>query len=365
MKERVSNLPRLMQCNASLFPPLSELPDVKPVSEAAGPSTEAHKRIAQAINGAYLPGPIPDDMAPEVVRLYAAARQAWKKRHGAFRIPKAELDLFFTEGGITLTGHPDVVSLDEAPTGVVLDWKGMASEPDAIEQIKGYAFLLSAKYQLSSCDGYLVLLESREDISWTWTRAELDDWWEGVKKTLTEWDGAYHPGEQCEWCPKLTACPGRHALIKSFSQGVIAVDQMNPDALVAMRGRAKSVAKFAQDFLEALKLHVKAQGGSLECEDGTVLRLRETKKDGLYALAAEPVVVEETELTHDEFLTCCTLGKGKLLKLVAATVKRGNKGRVTGHLMDSLREAGAVTQSVSHSLVVDRNKAAIPVEAKS
>lgn len=356
MKVRVSSLPRLFRCNAALFPPLSEAPDVTPVSDAAGPSTEAHRRIAQAINDGTLLEAIPDDIPQESIRLYAAAREAWKALSKGWHMPIAESEYTLTDGPLGMSGHPDVIGHDGEETLFVLDWKGMWSEPDAMVQLMGYGYMLAQTMEtFASVKAYLVLLEARDMISWEWTRAELDHWWTTCKNVLTEFDGAYHPGEQCKYCPKIHACPGHRAVVKAFADDVLDVDALDDAEVIDLYAKARNVEKLAGDFVSAVKTRIKTSG-LIEGPDGQVLRLRESPVERLDAEKSAGIIAEATDLMNSEYLACCNLSKTKLLNAVGEHAARGQKGKEKKRVMEALRDGGAVSESTREMIVIDRNR---------
>lgn len=381
---RCSSLPAAFVCPGSVRP--ASVP-IDPVSDAADQGSAAHEVMRAIVE---MDSKSIDDVDlveiarkwradPEQLQIQAfVGLKAWKKIREWFPSAQAEvaLDQEFDLGdGVTLelTGHLDALSVDErALVGRLGDWKFGRVDKDHSHQVKGYLALLLAKYtQLAEAHGFvgwMVGLDPKEpDIEpYSMNRDQMWAWLDEVKRVVVDWDGVFHPGPQCAFCPRNHDCPAVTAMARrdvlalgdaSMAEKVKTGLKDLPDRdIIAMYRRRSVLLQMFKAVEEETKARVEAAGDVLPDGDGRELRFVKSERRTLDPMLAVPVL--EERLTVEEIAACTTIKASQVDDAIAAKTERGSKKAAIEELNDALRAAGAVSIETTKRLMDLRSKGA-------
>jgi len=289
------------------------------------------------------------------------AEQFWQEAKGSFINPETEVKMeprLF--GKFYLTGHVDLLSMVAmGDASSLLDWKsGYRTDADAEPQAKGYAYLAAERFASPTVRATVVWLHDQTFQTWTWTREELRAWAdETAAKILKGYKTEYCVGAHCRWCPRFLNCPAQGRIVRG-TLAELAVSQqpgwgkIQPARLAAMYPAVQAVERLCKTYRELTRTAVEASGPLL-VGDGTQLEVKRTEPETIDLLLGWGAM---TDAVHDTkaLAACLKVRKAELLKAVAATAPRGQKGKVRDRLMDTLRADGAVKTSERKSLVVTR-----------
>lgn len=361
---RCSSLPLLMNCPAAAHPAEGEVL-VDSVNPAATMGVAVHDVMACEIvpRGSVSPddlehytlkhGVDPDELGV----LVWFGTQVWKKIHQYFRGALIEREMCTPfDHHFTLTGHKDVGGVDlDSNTASVCDWKTGRVDRDHYHQMAGYAWLTMLENPLAKrIVTVVVWLRDQTYEVLEWTPEELDRWADEFVDTVVNWDGTYHPGPHCTYCPRLNSCPARHAMVRSAITELMGPDEGPADlAECGVKGvrMAKLITAKCDEFIETVRAHV-TTNGPLPDGEGRELWLRPEFKDTIDAEKAWPVITEH--LTQDEFAPAIAVRKTALLKAVGNKAERGQKGTAKKAFLASLEKVGAVSTQEIHKLVERR-----------
>lgn len=145
-----------------------------------------------------------------VARAFAKARCSWTDLKPDFPDPLPQLDLNCTlDGRITLSGAPDVATLNEESVRVVSMGYGM-SEHRKVIQANLVGLLAARSFGVTAATVVLVDLKSGARQTRSLKSPDLleieDQLVAAQKKTR------YQPGSHCEGCPHRFSCPGRYEM---------------------------------------------------------------------------------------------------------------------------------------------------------
>jgi hypothetical protein len=354
---RCSSLPRIAACAAAADPPAVR---VEPDRGPADLGSAFHEVMAKAITGHAIHV---DDTAAEhnvdaaeLHRLAGWGLRIWDRslRH-FFPDPVVEMGAGFSEGGVLLTGTPDLVSYVDNEIRI-LDWKTGWLDADASQQLKGYGFLKWQETlgQARTFDQVrLTKLGVRRQVADTlvWSDGELSGWWQWLKRHLAD-RSANRPGHYCGRCPRALECDGHLQQIRALaivSTDPCIVAESPADRLAVGVLWARQVAKRCEQFLEAARAHVEAQGGAygpLVLRQGTTRSIDMTR--------AFPTLYEDPGL--DRLLPLLKIGKDALEAEIKKDFPRGQKGAAVKALHERLEAAGAFVPTTRTSLEVLANE---------
>lgn len=294
--------------------------------------------------------------ADEVGRLSYWARQAWEQMKQHFPRPQTEVPLHLVSGlGIELDGHVDVLSFADDEVRV-LDFKSGRVDRSADDQLRGYAYLGLLSHP-EATRAYSALIRVRDQTSdgHYYERAELEAWWTRTAGRLLERE-TYRPGRHCIGCQRRLACPATAALIER-SMHILTTDRLDVNCTPTVVGRVYDAAKVLEQAtelaLDAVRLQVKAAGGTLVINDGRQLEIRSTNVAKIDARLGLPVL--EDLLPKEQLAGCVTIGKGKVEKAVSANAPKGQKGKAIERALEMFAEAGALHYEPQERLEVRRS----------
>jgi hypothetical protein len=362
---RASRLPLLVACPASQTPPAVR---VESDDAAARLGTATHEGMALMATG------FPADAealaaehnveADELRMLLGMGRRVLDVVGPHFPTPDVEWECSFGDADLTLTGHPDLLSVVDDEVRIA-DWKTERVERDATEQLKGYAWIaMNAKGRSSARVVKIAIRFQRAD-TLVFTLDELRSWWDWLKRHLED-EGSYRPGPHCSHCPRRFECPAHAKQLHYFALALtepehpLATDiiDLSPGDLLHAYRMVGVVAARCQEFREAVKARVKGCGGTLGR-----LTVTEKPRTSVNVERGWDAILED--LSTADLKALLKIGKSDLETAVKATAPRGQKGKAVAELMDRLARAGAIDTTYTECLEVlpDVHGDEIPTEA--
>lgn len=301
----------------------------------------------------------------------------WKDVRQWFPNAQAEVNLQqeFDLGGdvvLELTGHLDAMSIDlRARAGRFGDWKFGRVDKNHSHQVKGYGTLQLANYaDIDKALGFVGWALGSEpgggpDIEdYSMTRDQMWEWLDEVKKRIVEWDGVFHPGQQCAFCQRNHDCPAMLAMARrdvlvlggaEMAERIAGGLQDMPNAeLIALDRRARVLTRVIESLRAVVKQRVEAAGGCLPDGDGRELRFVNIPHRVIDPILSRLVL--EERLSKEAIAACTKIGARDLDNAVAKKAERGGKKAAIKELDDALRAAGAITEEMTRKLMDVRTK---------
>lgn len=358
---RASRAPLVFRCPGALRP--ATVP-VDEVHEAATLGTAAHTLLADLAQTGevdYSAVPVVAQrygVDPDELRMLAAmGRKLWTEVAESFPAALTEVPLSAEIAGLLLTGHADLISIAQT-TGRVGDWKTGRKDSDYQEQLCAYAALiLLDNPELTECTATILWVREHEIENYTMTRAGMREWVGRLEAEIVHWDGTYHPGSHCQYCPRSHECGAANALarrdVAAMTDEEIGRDlaTLPPEQIVELHGKAKSVAAIAKRVTDAIKAHVQ-QHGDVQA-NGSRLTIETRGKRQLRPAEAWPVLTA-AGFNDADFAASMTLSVTKVEKRVAQQAGRGKGAAAVRALGDELKAAGAISTKETHSLALKR-----------
>jgi len=369
---RCSLLPLIAKCGGVIRGDLA----IDDAGDAAATGTAAHD-VLESIIRAGEPLTVPDltdyidrhrlneEQAADLRFLAWAGLGLWKEIAGFFPSPALEVFRAADFHGVRLTGHSDV-SCIAGRRAAVLDWKsGRKTDSDYSDQLKGYGWLVCADHpEVQEVSLSVAWLRTGEIETWTYSRAELDQWARSMARNVARWDGRYRTGEHCRLCPRRWGCDARRAMVQGAVDELVdgsAVAALSADGfaalspadrgdvLAAMLGRLAVLDKLVTDAREVVKQYV-AAAGSVPTGDGREVRLVQSERDTLDSEKTLRLLAGRMDL--GDMAACCRVSKTAVLSWAGAGAARGGKGAAKAALLAELEAAGAVVKSETESVKV-------------
>jgi len=367
---RCSSLPLAFDCPASLRPPTVRVNELSEPANEGNAGHEVMRQVAEtdAINldGIDLVaiaqrfGVDPDD----IQAIAWNGLWFWKKIRESFRDAVGEADLEAEIGGVRLTGHVDLLSVS-GDVAHLIDWKFGRVDRDYAEQIRGYAVLVLHRYpQVQRVSMSIGWMRDRELEHYSMTREQLPAWEERFTKELVDWDGVFHPSAGCWACPRSRECP---AMVAQVQRDVAAISSEEmaarlteglaslPDAeVVALRRKAKQIAKLIDSLDDAIKMRVEHAGGFLADGEGAELRFSNSNKREIDPIKAWPVI--QQRLDDAEIAGCLKISASNLDDTIAKKAGRGQGAAAKRALQAALEQAEAIKLVPQRRLIDARTK---------
>jgi len=287
----------------------------------------------------------------EVGALCGMAQKLWPTIADSFRDALTELE-FSAElaPGFRLTGHVDVIAVSGTAARIA-DWKTGRRDYDYSQQLKGYCVLaLLEDPELAEATATAIWIRDGEIENYTMPRAAISPWVKDLLATVVEWDGVFHPGPHCGFCPRSHECEARTALVRRDVAGFVddlrqaesSLAEMAPMAIVELLRRADTVGYQAKRVRDAIKAFV-AERGEL-VGDGVKLTIDVETRREIKTLEAWPII-EALDLDAGELAECVDVSISLLEKAAARKAGRGKGAAAVRALGAELEAAGAVTVS--------------------
>jgi hypothetical protein len=269
-----------------------------------------------------------------------------------------------TELVITLSGHPDLLSVEGALARGG-DWKFGRVDHDFREQMLGYCVLVFLNYPGVERVEWATYWMRESDVEYhSMTRAELGPWLERFAERIAAWDGTYRPGAQCTYCPRSHECPAAIATWKREVQALAdgpmlalveaEAREVPARALGDFFARVKAIGVLCDRARDAVRLRVEQAGGSVDLGDGTELRLNETNRRTLDVAKAWPVL--QAAVPGGDMTPYLDVSLSKVESAVAKEAGRGKGAEAKRQLTKELEAVGALGVTTTRSLIAARKK---------
>lgn len=365
---RCSSLPRVFRCPGSALPPRVR---IDPYNPAASLGTAVHEALRTLAESGRVPWALLGQLAArygvaetELRMLAGAAAKLWTDVKDSFPGAVTEAAIEATFHGVRLTGHVDLLSL-AARRARGGDWKSGRKDSDHSQQLRGYAALIhaAAPDPLDEVTMTALWLRTREIENYTMDRTDYARWQQEFRERLTEWDGVtYHPGDDCQHCPRVHECAHGRAYLQS-AVAVVAdrqalgeveceIERFTPDELIGLLRKCAMVEAYAKRAREAIRQHVERHGGELTGTDDK-LAIETRAEREIDPLAAWPVL-ERAGFTDEDLAACVRMRASIIDQVVASKTARGKKGEAIKALNKELEDAGAMTRAATAYLNVRR-----------
>lgn len=367
---RCSSLPLHFKCPGSARP--AAVP-INASNDAADVGTAGHDGLAGLVRTGQVDWDGVGELASkhavdetELRVLLALGQRLWLLVRESFPNASTEVALKHELGAVRLIGHADVLGSSGTELRI-LDWKLGRLDSDYREQLLGYCALA-----LLTTPG---ATEAKAGVGWvreceyephTMTRAGLYDWLQRVENEIIQWDGVFHPGSHCQYCPRSHECSAANALARRDMAVLMDQDlpgqledaatirelaRTQPDKVVALLEIARRAEKQAGRVVAAIKTEVERDGPVIGADKR--LELQRAEKRHLNVMQAFPVLQEEFPEDQD-MAEVLSISLSKAETLVAKRAGKGQGAKAVRELGDKLAKAGAIETSTSVSLVVRR-----------
>lgn len=363
---RCSALPLAFRCPAAIRPAALRLNES---NEAADLGTAVHEALESVVETGSLDWePIPEIAkrhgVPEddVRALAATGAKLWPQIAASFGGALTEVELGSEIApGIMLTGHLDGVSrVLRVARG--LDWKTGRVDRSYVHQMKGYATLLFLDDpELEEVTITIVWLRDGEIENYTCSRKDALAWIAELLRVVVNWDGVYHPNQECPHCPRSHECEAANAVARRdiaavadkslVAQAEAALATMAPADVVELVRKASLVKGYADRIREAVRAHVLKHGDIVA--DGVRLTIDTEERREIDTLKAWPVL-EASNFTEAELAESVEVRVSKAEKVVARKAGRGKGAGAVREFKDALAKAGAVEIKEVHKLAEKR-----------
>jgi hypothetical protein len=262
---------------------------------------------------------------------------------------------------LLLTGHADILAIRDHVARVA-DWKTGRLDSDYAAQMRSYgALVLLENPDLTEATVTVIWIRDGEIENYTMTRQGLKEWLAELRARVMDWDGVFHPGRHCEYCPRSHECEAANALARRDVAAMRDLDvaeriesslaQMQPDAIVELHRQADAVMSVAARVRAAIKAHVMAGGDVVG--NGTRLTVETQARRELDAAKAWPVL-EDLGFESADFAACIDLHVSRVEKIVAQRAGKGKGASAVRALAERFGEAGAVQTKETISLKAKR-----------
>lgn len=359
---RCSSLPLASACMASQF-------HAGPVCETNGPEarlgTAVHECLALHVQG------LPYDadaiaayhqVDPKDVAILAAnGRRCLEQMHPYFGTDiqtERYMEAIDEPAGIRLTGHLDVYGrvTDDPSTAIIVDWKSGYRDPNALDQLRGYAMLIMSNYpEVRQVWAWLVMLREQAAEKYLFELSEIERWWMDLSARI-KGPLRYSPGANCRFCSRGATCEAKGGYLWESAE-MVQDDSflppkrhITPAHMVEMLDRIKVVEDACGTARALIKAEVAAAGGTLETGDGRALVLGSHARRSIDYPAAASII--DQQISIDDLIPLLQISKTKLEDYVRRRAPRGQKQQAVKDLMDRLEQAGALETTYTERLEV-------------
>ena len=392
-----SSAPRINECAGAAYPLTDKVIVVQPSGEPARVGNAIHALAGQIVRenlsncpdatGFALDHDVLDKVKDITIKgIYAS--QMWQELRGEFDIETVEVEHYgkwMDEEGegpiLRLSGYTDVrgLLLDGVSIGII-DWK--SGQPDfelvdtededgediqvlveksgSIHQLKCYAKQALEEFpDRSLVRLHIGWLAERYYITATYTREEIDAWWDRLQYKIRSWDGkTFAPGTPCKWCRNAIGCPACEkymgVALKTF--GSYSPTTSGRSGLALDDPKRKAIEKYmtnAYDQCSVLEAHIKifkanlkqevAANGPIPDGEGKAIGLINVKgKTVIDPLAGWDKMKEHFGGNESELLKVVTISASTLTKAIKDRTDRGEKQHAVDSLIEDLEAESAV-----------------------
>ncbi|MDD4888898.1 MAG: DUF2800 domain-containing protein [Phycisphaerae bacterium] len=348
-----SRLPLAFQCPGSLRPPVDmELVADEEGEDPAAMGTAGHEIMADVAIGDL--DELPDvslyadlfEVDPDDLGMLAGrAMKCWRELKPYMPLPRRVEE---TLQAPQMVGTPDVWGL-YGRTARLVDYKFGRLDLDHREQLAGYAYMICSGFDpgvVETVEAVVVLVREGAMRKFVWTPGELRQWRRRLDDEVVQWDGRFHVGGHCRFCPRQFHCPARTAMIQSTIESLVHMemptDLTTGAAILDLYGRIKVVSQAVEQFKSYCRQQLEA-GRKIDDGNGRSLTLASRGRDAIDARLAWPIL--SRVLTEDELAASATINKGRMLEAVAGKAPARARGRARAEMMEALEQAGAVSRT--------------------
>jgi hypothetical protein len=360
---RCSRLPLLSKCAAASIPPVVR---VERDDAAARLGTAVHACLKGVIEfgacdyaevaGLYRVDP--DDVS----ELTALGVLCWRQVADYFPMPVCEVELRYQDNYGVLTGHSDVMSLQDSAAWVA-DFKTGRADEDYTDQLMGYALLACEARDVDEAHVCLIRVRERTADWEHYNRDQLVGWWRAFAKRLRDEAELYRPGRHCGYCPRFHECPGAASHLTLASEFLLSASKAGCSPLAFGTDRAKQVAytydrvrlleSVCESVREEIRAEVRRAGGVLPTGDGRELVITHQERKAIDYRPAYAVLRSTLGLDRLESLLKVKLSD--VSEAVREHAPRGHKAKAVTELKARLEEAGAMNVTTVERLEVRRS----------
>ena len=356
---RCSSLPLAFTCPGSLR---GDGPSVDMTNDASADGTAVHAGLASVVRGMepeaaheLMLAEHPACNRGEVTPLFWAGVKMWGEIQKWMPSPQAEGEMR-TE---ILSGHVDAQSVGPVE-GVILDWKSGRKDHDYKHQGFGYAWLrVHFQPDLERVTVHFAWLRTRELESYTVTRERADSWYQQLQDEVINWNGKYHAGPHCTFCPRRTSCPAVTALVRQdvamFADGK--AFELSTCTGPELCGHFRKI-KMLQHLLDAAERNARSEighrGDVLDGEGGVIHYVEAEGPRDVDTLKAWDALTKR--LTDEELAPCLKVRLGELETALKAKAGKGKGAAAVRELNEELKAAGAVSRETVQRLTDERIK---------
>lgn len=359
---RASSLPMAFSCPASVRGGLL----INPGSEAADEGTAAHEVMRQIcerdlsdVEGVDILG-IADRLRVDAEALRTHAVNGiwiWKRIRSAFVIgTRGEAELKATVAGVELTGHVDLIAMDDT-TANIQDWKFGRLDRDYYHQAAAYMVLAMKEFpKLERVTASICWMRDREVEPYSMTREQADAWEAHFEGQIIRWDEkTFRPGAHCAHCPRFHDCPAVRAEVQqlvamfgeqdAIGKAEAGIDAMAGGDILALYRRTKMVAKFCESLQDLVRVKADRDG---PIADGDGYELRFVPTEGARVvdpLKGWPVLQENLRDEELSAVVKVSISQAEKLVMAKAAPRKGAEAR--RRFGAALEAVGAISKKPS------------------
>ncbi len=353
LKLRCSALPRVLKCPGSARAP--ELA-IDRENDAAVLGTEAHKWVAQYVSGDDIE--LSEIESKDLRILVALAIRMWNQLREYFPGAVAERTAVtrqFVDHGFSLSGTVDIVARGAGYTSVA-DWKTGRVDNDYWAQLMGYCVLFAEPGDRAT--GAILWVRDEEVENYTSDQDERDAFLQRITDEVVDWDGVYHPGSHCGFCPRYHECDARtahdRASLRAFLREESTTDilaDLPPETQLDLYEQAATVERLAAAVRKGLR-EIVAANGPIKTKS-RMLQLVPNNRTTIEPLQAWPVL-DQFGLDDEAKASVIRIAKGELEDVVAKAAPPRQGAAKIRELRAALEEAGALSVQVGQKLKFGR-----------
>jgi hypothetical protein len=262
----------------------------------------------------------------------------------------------YPERGFSLSGTVDIVARGEGYTSVA-DWKTGRVDSDHWAQLVGYCVLFSVTGDLAT--GAILWVRDEEVENYTTTQEQRDEFIDRITDEVVAWDGVYHPGSHCGFCPRYHECAAARAYERTAVQAftptglAVNVESLEASQQLDLYEQAGAVERLAAALREALRETVAARGPIVA--QGRMLQLVDAPRYTVDPLAAWPIM-DAFGLDDEGKAAVVKISKPALEDAVKRLAPPRKGAARIRELRDELEAAGALHVETSQRLKFGRTK---------
>jgi hypothetical protein len=290
----------------------------------------------------------------EVTPLFWAGVKMWGEIQQWATDPSAEVAL----AAGCLTGHADIVS-DYGYTVSCGDWKSGRKDRDHREQVFGYAWLLLQRSpDIQQVTVHVFWLRSQEIESYTIDRNRAGVWYQELQDHVVNWNGKYHEGPHCAFCPRRHSCPAMTAMVRAdvemFSGKTFELSTCTGPELCNHFRKIKMLQRLLEAAERNARSEIGHRGDVLDGEGGVIHYIPAEGPREIDTLKAWDALTKR--LTDAELAPCLKVRLGEMESSVKAKAGKGKGAAAIRELNDELKAAGAVSRETTQRLIDERLK---------